>query len=171
MNLLRTILIVSAATAATGFVAPSSTAASSTRLHGTGDGGQRQEDEAMFYAPPKKAKDPKTAANSQLPSRNKNRFQQSLLGIKSLTSIEKVQKKAAPKKAAPKKAAPKKAAPKKVAAKKAAPKKVVKKAAPKKEEKKGGFSFGKLGGAKKAAPVAKKEEAPKKKSGFQFGKL
>ena len=166
MNLLRTILIVSAATAATGFVAPSSTAASSTRLHGTGDGGQRQEDEAMFYAPPKKAKDPKTAANSQLPSRNKNRFQQSLLGIKSLTSIEKVQKKAAPKKAAPKKAAPKK-----VAAKKAAPKKVVKKAAPKKEEKKGGFSFGKLGGAKKAAPVAKKEEAPKKKSGFQFGKL
>ena len=140
MNLLRTILIVSAATAATGFVAPSSTAASSTRLHGTGDGGQRQEDEAMFYAPPKKAKDPKSAVNNQLPSRNKNRFQQSLLGIKSFNSVEKV-----PKKAAPKKVAAKKAAPKKVAAKKAAP--------------------------KKAAPVAKKEEAPKKKSGFQFGKL
>ena len=165
MNLLRTILIVSAATAATGFVAPSSTAASSTRLHGTGDGGQRQEDEAMFYAPPKKAKDPKSAVNNQLPSRNKNRFQQSLLGIKSFNSIEKVPKKAAPKKEAPKKVV-KKAAPKKVAAKK-----VVKKAAPKKEEKKGGFSFGKLGGAKKAAPVAEKEEAPKKKSGFQFGKL
>merc|ERR1711957_822043 len=144
------------------------TVSSSTRLNiSTGEGGQGEEDAAMYFAPKKVGKKaaPKkvVAAKARVAPAWQTAFT-----------------KAAPKKAKPapvKKAKPapvKKAAPAKKAApvKKAAPKKVAAKAAPEKK-KAGGFSFGGLG--KKAAPkkeaAPEKKEAPKKKGGFSFGKL
>lgn len=63
MNLLRTALIISAATTVNGF-APSASAPSSTRLMGTGAGGQAEEDAAMYYEAPKVGKKVATVNNS-----------------------------------------------------------------------------------------------------------
>lgn len=64
MNLLRTALIISAATAVNGF-APAASAPSSTRLMiSTGEGGQGAEDAAMYFAPPKVGKKVATVNNS-----------------------------------------------------------------------------------------------------------
>merc|ERR1712238_72635 len=119
-----------------------------TRLNiSTGEGGQGEEDAAMYFAPKKVGK--KAAPKKVVASK-----------ARVAPAWQTAFTKAAPKKAKPapaKKAAPvKKAKPAPV--KKAAPKKVVAKAAPEKK-KAGGFNFGGLG--KKAAP--KKEAAPEKK--------
>ena len=179
-HFLRAILLLSACGAAHGFqaVAPSSprtiASPSSTRLHGTGDGGQRREDEAMYYGTPPT---PKQATKTVAPVARKVRQGPAWQRVTQAKEVVEP-KKAVPKKAAPKKAAPKKAAPKKAAPKKAAPKAGgfklgglgKKTAAPEKPAKKsGGFKLGGLGKKKAAAPEVT-SEAPKKK-GFSFGKL
>mmetsp|Transcript_21945 Transcript_21945/g.53087 ORF Transcript_21945/g.53087 Transcript_21945/m.53087 type:complete len:114 (-) Transcript_21945:97-438(-) len=88
MNLLRTILVISAATATNGF-APAASAPASTRLNiSTGEGGQGKEDAAMYYAPPKVGKKVATVDNSlkqtkSAPgSKSSPAWQQAMMGVK-----------------------------------------------------------------------------------------
>ena len=158
MNLLSSLLIISAATAASAFqVAPAARVV--TQLHGTGEGGQGREDALMYFAPKKVPK--QAAAKKEVAPKKKK--------VAPAWQLDLFKTKVAPKKVVEKKVAPKKVvAEKKAAPKKVAPKKkVVAAKAPAPEKKKaGGFSFGKKA---EKAPVAAKEEAPKKKAGFSFG--